>query len=441
VLTGLHATGIEMLKSLGRTFRQLSRRSDGNTAMLMAIGMPALLGAGGMAVDVTQWYLWKRELQHAVDQAAIGAAWALSNNSLSSQYQTRGQQEFSANVDKVANFASTPTFALANYSNGTNNSVIVTATASAPLPFSRYMMGSAAVIRATAQASFAPGTTFQACLQAIGPTGTTFKVSGNAKITANCDIAAHSCSDPALTIDDSTTVNVPGIRTCGSYDVPDSLEPVASQGGTFTDAFASLSPPSDPNAVNRNYDCPNGSKPTAQIAPGVYSGLVVKCTTTLSSGIYVIDGGVLDLAGNYMVTGSNVIFVLKNGAQIKLGGNGSGNQINLTPPEASLFTDLGYSASQASKYANVLIFEDRNGAAPGNDHIINGNSDSVIKGTVYLPKGNVRINGTANIGGVDCLQISAKTIDISGDAELTTQCSTSQTNTAGSVSSNIRLVA
>jgi hypothetical protein len=87
----------------------------------------------------------------------------------------------------------------------------------------------------------------------------------------------------------------------------------------------------------------------------------------------------------------------------------------------------------------MLVFEDRNNN-PTQDHIINGNSDSLISGTMYFPKSNVRINGTADIDS-SCLQITAWTITVLGNADLNTRCSTSQTNSAGSGAANVKLVA
>lgn len=39
----------------------------------MAMGMPALIGAAGLAVDTAQWYVWRGELQYAIDAGSCGS--------------------------------------------------------------------------------------------------------------------------------------------------------------------------------------------------------------------------------------------------------------------------------------------------------------------------------------------------------------------------------
>jgi Flp pilus assembly protein TadG len=45
-----------------RVFSRLKACTSGNALIMVAGGMPVLIGAAGFAVDVSQWYLWKREL-------------------------------------------------------------------------------------------------------------------------------------------------------------------------------------------------------------------------------------------------------------------------------------------------------------------------------------------------------------------------------------------
>jgi len=200
-----------------------------------------------------------------------------------------------------------------------------------------------------------------------------------------------------------------------------------------------LTPPDNPTA--QNYKCSGkGNKKQASVSAGTYTGgFSVKCTTVLESGIYVIDGGDLDLAANYDVTGTNVMFVLKNGAKIKFGGNGQGNKITLTPMLASDFSGTGY-ANQADDLEGMLVFEHRDNNPPNPGHLLNGNSQSLIEGLIYLPSGDMTVLGTADIAS-QCLQISANRITISGTANLETLCPTEDSTTVGNSVADVRLVA
>lgn len=427
-----------MLETIRRQIRRLSGSNSGNATLLLATGLPALIGTAGAAIDFSQWYAWKQELQMATDQAALAAAWSLSQDGSEDTYETRGRQNYRSNLALTADFATDPEFELADYANGNLNSIAVSASATRSLPFSSFIMSRAVTVSAYSQASFEAGTNYAACLIAVGDNGTTFQVGGNANVTARCGLAALSCSDDAIVIDGSASVVTDSIATCGTASVPSSNESVLTekvQG--LEDTFADLSPPT--NTTARTYKCNgNGNKSVATPLAGTYSDFVVSCKTTMSKGIYVIDGGTLDLTGNFSVTGTNVMFVLKNGATLKLGGSGNGNILTLTPMQASDFTALGYSSNLANRYANMLIFEDR-ASEPTEDHIINGNSNSLFEGTIYLPKGTARINGTASIDS-SCLQISAYRINVLGNAALDTRCPTSSTNSAGTSAASVKLV-
>ena len=424
--------------ALSKFCRRLRKSESGNAMMLMAFAAPALVGAGGIAIDTAQWYMWKRELQHSVDQAAYAGAWALAREESADTYATRAEQEFDANIAKTSEFASEPNIEIADFAGGTDNSVVVTATATRLLPFSSFLTGSAATVRATAQASFAEGLNYNACLIALTDEGTGTTIGGNATVRAQCGLAALSCSDDAIVIDGSASVTTDSIATCGTVSVPEENEDVTAEGVRgLEDIYADLVPPT--NNTNRSYQCTGkGKNSQASLLPGTYSSLVVKCTTVLASGIYVINGGLLDLAANYNVTGSGVMFVLKNGATMKLGGNGAGNSIRLTPMSASDFVGTPY-ADQADRLSDILVFEhrDNNVANPG--HTLNGNSQSIIEGLIYLPSSNMRVLGTADVTA-QCLQISALTIDIRGNVLLETLCPTNEATQVGTSIASVKLV-
>ena len=61
------------LRSAIQTVRQLFREERGNALALTALAMPLLIGAAGLAVDTISWVYSKRDLQGAVDAAALTA--------------------------------------------------------------------------------------------------------------------------------------------------------------------------------------------------------------------------------------------------------------------------------------------------------------------------------------------------------------------------------
>jgi Flp pilus assembly protein TadG len=415
--------------------------------MIVALAMPVLIGGSGLAVDISQWYMWKRELQHSVDQAAYAGAWAMTRTDSAGTYQTRAQQEFAANLKVTRDFATQPAIRIADYAGGDDNSVVVSASATKTLPFSSFLTGSGVTIAVSAQASFAEGADYNACLVSTANTGTGTSIGGNATVDAKCGLAALSCDEDAITVDGSATVITNVLVACGKIEAPDDLNGSMPGGDSedvvvedvrgLTDPFAGIEPVL--NSTPRNYDCSGGgNRKIAALQPGTYYGLVLKCTTTMQSGIYVIDGGELDLSGNFNVSGMGVQFVLRNGARLKLGGSGNDNRINLTPPTADQLSAIT-TAEKANLLQGMLIIEDRNNNPANPGHQLNGNSASLIEGNIYLPSGTLQINGTARVTS-QCLQVTANRIEILGNAVLKTFCPTDKTKSVGSAAADVRLV-
>jgi hypothetical protein len=435
----LSNSGGATMAFLGQLVSKLKACTSGNALIIVATGLPVLIGGAGFAVDTAQWYMWKRELQHAVDQAAYAGAWAMSDPDSEANYALRARQEYDANVQQVSGFDSDPLIALADFGGGSENSVVVSSTATRLLPFSSFLTGEAATVRVRAQATFEGGATYNACLISLREDGTGTDIGGNATIRARCGLAALSCDDDAIVIDGSADVDTDSIATCGTVDStdPEHEDIIAENVRGLRDAYADLVPPDNP--TRRTYNCTGQARNRqASLLPGTYRGIRIACNTTFAPGIYVIDGGELDLTHNATVTGAGVMFVLKNGAELKLGGQGNANAINLTPMTASQFAGTAY-ASQANDLAGILVFEDRNNNATGS-HIFNGNSNSLIEGLIYLPDGDLQVNGTANVSA-QCLQISAYTINILGGAYLETLCPIDETTEAGTALPRVRMVA
>lgn len=536
-----------MLSSIRRTLREIKTSTSGNATLLVALGMPVLIGGSGLAVDTAQWYMWKREIQYAADQAALAGAWARSSDDTRSTYVTRARQEFTANVSVTADINSTPNVSLANYNGGNQNSVVVTAEATKTLPFSNLLTGQTTTVAVYAQASFTDGESYTACLIATDDDDSgAITIGGSATLTAACGIAALSNSPSSVVINGNPTVDPGWVVSAGGIDDWLSTHTDAEiheYVGGLSDPFATLTTPTPSPNPARTYTCVAGSTTTtgdlrtrldtiytywrgsnannatqitytsgtgylpnvtgtwsswtlnttlptnsvngvvtsdsaasntqisgsgsnrifrrmvtrtnteyantntvttstqATLNQGTYSGgFDVSCRTVMNPGIYVIDGGRLKVTGQHVVTGAGVLIILKNGAYIDIAG---GSDINLTAATTAQLTNVGgLTATQATKFAGMLVYEDR--ASPGtrNRNSINGNSNTILNGKIYLPKSSVTFNGTAGVTS-SCLLIAASNITLQGNTNMSTFCpdGMSHTDTVSTGVATVKLVA
>ena len=523
---------------ISKCFRRMTGCESGNATMLVALGMPVLIGGAGLGVDLTQWYMWKRELQFAVDQAAIAGAWAAADTATAVTYSTRATQEFNANLSVTDDFNEAPTVQLADFAGGKLNSVAVSATVSKELPFSSFISGGGATIYAYAQASFEEGTTFTSCLIATDEDDYgAVTISGSSVLTANCGIAALSTNETAVVVSGNPDVKAGWILAAGGVDdwLKENTKDVIMENMTgLYDPFEKLTPPEPENSqVERVYSCKDqadtwtanrlivvkteydyfqgsnqknaagwantegkidasvedraynqivaeGTKEgvtvsqkvtwtqiggsgsdkkwerktettttttsnvivtegdtAGNVVPGTYEGIHVACNTTFQPGVYIIDGGTLKITGQYEVTGASVMFVLKNGASIDIAG---GADINLTAIQVADLIADGISPVEANKLAGMLVFEDRDNSSE--DNKINGDADTILNGTIYLPNSGISFAGTATVT-TQCLMIAANTITITGTTNMSTFCpaDSSEATVVATIKDKIRLVA
>ena len=174
------------------------------------------------------------------------------------------------------------------------------------------------------------------------------------------------------------------------------------------------------------------------LQPGTYTDFDISCDLNMAGGVYVIDGGVLKINGGVSLTGTGVMFVLKNGATVDINGGGG---IYLTPMTKTELIAAGVSATDADKMENMLIFQDpKSSTTTGNK--ITGNANFDLNGIVYMPKGDMTMAGTMS-ASAECLMVATKTLKISGTADLQTLCPAGKTHdiVVGEGSTRVRLVA
>lgn len=244
--------------------KKLRNSTSGNAALLVGLGMPVLVGGTGYAVDTAQWYLYKRELQYAVDQAALAGAWARGNGDTGTGYQTRAAQEFDDNISVTTEYTPVDVASLADWDGGTLNSVVVTATISVDLPFSQIVLERPTSISVRSQAIYETVAAYNPCILAVKPTGSdAVWFNGGPNVNAACGVGAVSNSNDAVSISgNSGTYNVGFVVTAGTvldrHDGFASADVVENSEGVF-DPFEDLTPPDNPTA--RTLSCGATSDP------------------------------------------------------------------------------------------------------------------------------------------------------------------------------------
>ncbi|MFM6932794.1 MAG: pilus assembly protein TadG-related protein [Novosphingobium sp.] len=529
-----------------KIFRDLISNASGNAALIVAISMPAVIGGGGLAVDTAQWFLWKRELQVAVDQAALAGAWARTSSSTISTYETRAIQEYNANIQTVGDFDSTPTVTLGNHGSGLNNAVTVEATASKALPFSSFLTGRAITVKVSAKAATSAGTNYSGCIIALHPSMQgAFTLGGNASGSATCGVVALSTHPTAAMVKNGSSTAQLGMLVAGggidsSFSSNGTMHP---NSGGLTNPLGSIAQPNPSSSPARTYSCPAtssaststtatkrvstvttyeyhtgnnsnqalasanagtdyttyspatagssdpgtpvnnsevpantvegstsvtsysymrqvstspkkyevkkivttttytnvtttttpGSDGIARPLPGTYSTISIACETHFQPGIYVVDS--IDFGQNKVVTGTDVLFVIKTSNGMHINSNSDVTLSGIT--KDTLMNTYGYTSTVADQLAS-LVFHDQDSTEQIK---LNGNSDVVLNGIVYTPKREIWFNGTTSVSGV-CMMVVANNVTITGATDFNNFCIPAGANIldAGGAESVVTLV-
>lgn len=248
------------IKGIRSFCKKLHRNDSGNALLLMALGMPVLIGGSGLAVDVSQWYVWKRELQYAVDQSALAGAWASAEPQAADDYVELAELEFFDNLSVISEDVSDPVVVKADYDSGTNNSVVVTSDMSRTLPFSDIVWGGDVTVSARAQASFQAATNYTTCLLALDPDDpSSFVLGGSTTGTVTCGMGALSNSATAMVKNGNPEVLVNDLIAAGGIDQGLAVNGAIHQYvSNLSDPYADLVPPQ--STTPQSYSCGSKSK-------------------------------------------------------------------------------------------------------------------------------------------------------------------------------------
>jgi hypothetical protein len=351
------------------------RGESGQVLPLVAICLAALMGFGGLAVDVGYWRYQLREQQSATDAAALGGAQQLVYSSCPNQSAaTTAAQNDAANggftnggnvTVTIANPPTTGVFA------GNTCAVSVTITTQKVASFFARLFGHAGGIAESTQAVAEVTADGGGCIFMLG--------TGQNTNFNNASVQAPKCS---IDINGSANFHSASVDAAG---IGEANYSGSNNGGTFTGASpAQMLPVADPCpeiagcanlAANPPSTSPcNGTySNNGVLMPGCYSNLSLNgATVTLQPGTYVFAGG--SNFNKASITGSGVTIYIPAGATTNFN---KVNSMTLSPPTSG-------------NYAGVTYYQ-----VPSNSNGINFNSSSTnLSGLIYAPSASMNYNGS-----------------------------------------------
>jgi Flp pilus assembly protein TadG len=402
-------------------FQKFIRDQSGSYVTLCALLMPVLVGTAGLGTEVGYWYYKHKNMQSAADSGAVSAATAITagGDPISEANAVTASYGYANAVSSVTVTVNQPPKAGSHTSNAQAVEVIVSQPqqrllsslfAKDPVPISA---------RSVALPNSGTG-----CVLALNSSASpAVNVSGGNQLNLiKCNLYSNSSANPSLNVAGSAAVSANQVGVVG--DVSGASNITATNGirthvRPIADPYASVFPPSKPSCTNAKITV-NANGKTESISPGCYSGGITVnagATLELSPGVYYLDGGSLNVAGNASITGSGVTLVFTgSGSDWATASFGSNSVIDLTAPMSG--------ATQG-----IAMYGDRNMPA-GTAFNLTGGSTQNFGGAIYLPKANLSFSG-GNGTSTSCTKIIADTLTFSGTSNLQVNCTALGTATIG----------
>jgi Flp pilus assembly protein TadG len=447
-------------------FRKLRQDRRGNAIMIAAASLPLIIGAAGLATDTVQWTLWKRQLQRAVDSAAMAGVYTRMKT------DTQTDVEHAVASDKALNLHTwMPLSQAANVellsdvvdSTGSHvqtKPVRVTFRIQQSLPFSSMFMTAAPIITAVSTAASVPDGA-QYCVIGLDPSAKAngITISGSTYLDlGSCSLIANSTNPTSAATNGTSSANGGAGSTVKAASLAAAGGVNYSKNWSVTKYNPYSSPVDDPFyskkdlipttcdktiSISSTVDRTSGANADSASQTICMSGSqTIKGNVVLGPATYVINGG--DLAMNSSTSslscnGCTIILTNftnpANTGSVKL----TGGTVNLSPPRQIAttgsdgnpkITDLGNQS-----WKGIALYQDPRATDDGKNapqNKITGNSALSVQGVVYFGNQSLEFVG----GGKDvaaCLQVVSKRVTFSGNSTIkaASQCGSYGLNAIG----------
>jgi len=375
-------------------------KQRGQTLILIAFGLVALIGITALAIDGSNAFSTRRHAQSAADNGAMAAALIMAQT----DFEDYGISE-ALNVTASNGFVPNPT-----------TSVIVISPPGEDCdgnasPYAGNTEYVQVIINTVVDTYLAPVVgidTLPVCASAVA-----HAIPGEpAPPFYGSAIAATSCTaSPAINATGSTSVTTVGggifsnSSNGSSVAINDSDNLVTPVDAGVTAVGGCTQVPDDyPSVVNCNQThlqipCPLPEIMLPQYTCDFYwDDFPPFRDTTLASGIHCIDGGI-QINANDILIGSGVTLVVNSGG-VRIEGNAG--EIFLTAPESG-------------PTAGILIYFPPENATAS---VFNGNASFVLVGSIFAPESSLNVTGDFS-GSSMIGQWIGNTVDLSGSTALT----------------------
>jgi hypothetical protein len=417
-----------------KRFKRLLKDKRGNSLVIAAAFLPVLMGSAGLATDTIQWALWKRELQRAADSAAIAGVYdRVQNDGDTGQTGSAVSKDLGFNQQTgLALVAGYPKLTYpGNDANGSNQ-VRVELAVKKRLAFSGMFMSEVPEIKAAATAA-AVSSEMEICMLGLEKRATKsgIIVAGSSGVESDCSMFSNSAStNQSIDKNGNPTVKAPSMGAHGAIQKSDSWQvgeyhPYSPQ---IEDPYKDIDPsPSEMKCAGKeqgNKWVSSGLDESTDLSAqkdangdpaNCYSSLSVGSgkTLTLPPGTYYINAGDAFIQGDLSCSACTIVLTNSNPSSDSIGQF----KVNST-------AKINMSAPTSGKYAGIAIFQDRRAKDSSSaNNQINGNSSSVINGSIYFPNQELIYNGTGNTAAV-CTMFIAKRLIFSGNSGTTNKFKT-----------------
>ncbi|MBT2189086.1 pilus assembly protein TadG-related protein [Sphingobium nicotianae] len=385
--------------------------------MTVAILLAVIIGMASLGIEVTYVLLKHRQMQAAVDAAAVASAAALAGGYSSAMLAEAGavasDSGFTPGAAGVTLIVNHPPASGSRM--GDADAVEVVLAQPQTLVLGRTFWPQAFDVRVRSVALIGnPGGYCALQLRSTVTVGVRMDNGATADL-ATCGLAVNSTRSAALTMAGgakltTTTVSVVGgasISNGAKLDPPSALK---TGQAAIADPYAAVAAPSFSGcAMGTSKSYGNGNW---TLSPGVYcNGISFNnaANATMKPGVYIIDRGTFDVGGGANLAGAGVTIFLTSstGSNYAKANIGNGAKITLSAPTSGAT-------------AGLLFFGDRRAPASNMNMFVGGAAVNVT-GALYFPSSGLTFeNGAGNAS--TCTQLVAGTIRLSGGSKLRSNC-------------------